>query len=625
MEVATDSAALVSRPATGLEAAAQPSPAVANAAAAAAAAAAGQPSPVELEHALGFNARTPHTVAIHPTALPQELVHACGKLLVLAKPDDVHMQSLLRGHDAWVSALTISPSGRYIASGQEASQSTKGLRGTVVVWDYATKTPVHHLPGHHHGVTHLAFSPDERWLASTGLDGRTFIWDMHSGELAGGVKDVTDSERASEVLWGTIEEPGTRRQAYTFFALYNTGVRRCVWRFDVKRMQHSLSQDVFRVPGAGGRIGGFVREYTCGALSGGQLLCGTASSDVVVFNTETLLYVTSFSVGAGSVASICVVPGSDSVLVGCGDGQLVRIHPAGGGGWEAAREVRLQGGIRHVCVAGDGASGVATTSVGVLYRFLTDALTATAAMQCHTGPILDLAFPSSHSDSFASSSASPPTVKVFSLSHYGVVCSVPCGARGDGAATCLSYAPHAPDTLVMGMESGALHAYCVAAPEGRLQWSIATAHRGCVTSLAVTDRCVLSAGQDGVARVWSLASRQCVATVEHHRKPVTAILPDATSPSIFHTCSTDKTIMTFDMAQMEGTPRRPTRLTHKSDPSSQGFVALAQRTAGERELIAASADGVIQYAAHPPHPLPVLSTPLFVPSGSLTLTILMLC
>eukprot|EP01061_Rhynchopus_euleeides_P034939 TRINITY_DN58940_c0_g1_i1.p1 TRINITY_DN58940_c0_g1~~TRINITY_DN58940_c0_g1_i1.p1 ORF type:complete len:189 (+),score=51.23 TRINITY_DN58940_c0_g1_i1:30-569(+) len=85
--------------------------------------------------------------------------------------------------------------------------------------------------------------------------------------------------------------------------------------------------------------------------------------------------------------------------------------------------------------------------------------------------------------------------------------------------------------------------------------------------------------------------------MQNHTRPVTSVLPDVTSASIFHTCSMDKTIMTFDLTQKDSNQnsKAPRRLTYKSDPESAGFTSIAQRRTGEREIIAGGADGVIQF------------------------------
>ena len=589
-------------------------------------------SPLELEHALGFNGRCPRSVALHPTAVPGEVVYAVGQLVILTSLEDVHQQHLLRGHDAWVSCVVISSSGRYVASGQQASKA-KGAQGYIVIWDYATKRAVCQLAGHAGGTIDVSFSPDERWLLSTGADGRTFLWEVSTGHQAGGIRDITDNEKAASVVWGTIDEPGTRRQSYNFYVTYNTGVRSCQWRFDIKTMQHRLHQDVFHVPGSGGKLGGFVRTYQCAALTGGLLVCGTASSDVVIFSTESLQYKTSFQVGGGGVKSIVSLPDSFSVLVGTGDGKLTKItgNLHNEREWSAIREVQLAGCVTHIDLSSDGTEALVMTAVGAMYRVLCADLTASLFMESHTGSVVDVAFPYDRSDSFATAAtpsgvtyqpsakqgtaaqvASGPSaasatsslttaerslVKIWSLSDYSVISEI-SQAPGGGTPTRLAFS-RVPNLLVTGWSTGAIHAHDVSSKEATLKWSLPSAHKGEVVCLTVTPQCIISAA-DGIVRVWTLSSRECVAVLQHHTRPVTAVLPDVTAPSLFHTCAMDKTIMTFDMAQRDGNPnsKAPKRLTYKSDPDGAGFTDIAQRGTGEREIVCTCEDGTVQYVDH---------------------------
>ena len=53
----------------------------------------------------------------------------------------------------------------------------------VIVWDLLEARQVFNLFGIREGVTALAFSPDERFLAACGQDGTMFVWDMQVGGL----------------------------------------------------------------------------------------------------------------------------------------------------------------------------------------------------------------------------------------------------------------------------------------------------------------------------------------------------------------------------------------------------------------------------------------------------------
>ena len=97
-----------------------------------------------------------------------------------------------RGGDGIVSAVALSPDGRWAASAYEPKQITQARVGAapfptaavpvaLKIWDAETDKERFSLAGHTNGVYQLAFSRDGRWLASAGLDVK--IWDVSTGKL----------------------------------------------------------------------------------------------------------------------------------------------------------------------------------------------------------------------------------------------------------------------------------------------------------------------------------------------------------------------------------------------------------------------------------------------------------
>lgn len=94
---------------------------------------------LELEHLCGLTNRFFNTVKFHPIHNSVYL-YPVGSVLVIEDINDPHNQDFLRGHDAEISALTISNNGKMVATGQRGSERRKGKVAPVIIWDFEKRT-----------------------------------------------------------------------------------------------------------------------------------------------------------------------------------------------------------------------------------------------------------------------------------------------------------------------------------------------------------------------------------------------------------------------------------------------------------------------------------------------------
>jgi WD40 repeat protein/tRNA A-37 threonylcarbamoyl transferase component Bud32 len=93
----------------------------------------------------------------------------------------------LRGHADFVRAVAFSPDGRWLASSGDARDRN------VIVWDVAKREQVRVLAGHTEVVFSLAFSGDGGLLASGSSDGTVRLWDTATWSDAGVLKQGSNA------------------------------------------------------------------------------------------------------------------------------------------------------------------------------------------------------------------------------------------------------------------------------------------------------------------------------------------------------------------------------------------------------------------------------------------------
>jgi len=79
------------------------------------------------------------------------------------------------GHSAWVTAVAVSPDGRFVVSGSKDR--------TLKVWDLEQRTEIHTLSGHKDSVRTLAITSDSSYVISGSDDSTIKVWSLRGGGL----------------------------------------------------------------------------------------------------------------------------------------------------------------------------------------------------------------------------------------------------------------------------------------------------------------------------------------------------------------------------------------------------------------------------------------------------------
>lgn len=486
-----------------------------------------------------------------------------------------HQQEFLHGHDEDISALAVSPSGQFIATGQVGSHGVKGYEAKVIIWDYSSRTVVYRLHGHTAAITSLAFSCDDRFLASTDADHKLYVWDMDSGDVLAG---LTHDRLCNRVTWlaDATDDGRGRKAAYHFVACFETSARLYRMDYNLRSLQYSITNDPFSIPASG-----LVRNFTGAVVDRADKYAylGSTSGDVSIFNVQSKVFRHRVQVSTSGISSLYL--SGSTLYVGCGDG-LLKTYTVEGHSLEPDAAIQLSGRVSSIDISPDGAEIIAGSSDGLIYRALTtDLRSFTVSSTSVTGSLTGASFGGASNEMFTTASGDGK-VFTWNLSTYDPV-SVSGGVAKGVKPTKVAWS-HDGSKLVAGWDDGFVRAYD--AQSGRQEWVIVTAHRGAVTALAWTAGYIASGGEDGCLRVWSPTSRELIAQFGEHRKGIVSIVPDVVQPKLIHTASQDRAILTFDL--------EAERRVNYHTISDGALTAMVQRTTGEQELITASLDGVIR-------------------------------
>ncbi|CAM9185089.1 unnamed protein product, partial [Ectocarpus fasciculatus] len=128
---------------------------------------------MQLERALGLTTTSNAALATLPSG---QLVYVAGCVAVLFDPE-LNVQKGLFKIDHAITAVCVSPDGRYLALGSRAAEAN------VYVYDIANGDELAELKGHKFGVGCMCFSPDNKMLVTCGFkaDKQMLCWNWRAG------------------------------------------------------------------------------------------------------------------------------------------------------------------------------------------------------------------------------------------------------------------------------------------------------------------------------------------------------------------------------------------------------------------------------------------------------------
>jgi len=478
---------------------------------------------VELEHAIGYSGGLRRSLYYHPNG--KDAVYVSGGCIVVTDLSDPHNQIFLRGHDGPITCIAMSPSGAYLCSGQT------GTNADVIVWNFETKTLLHRFNVHDHGVADVAFSDDEKLLATVGdiVDKQIYVWDMSNGAVV--ANKFASPDPTDVICWGGHEKD-IKRRATQNYVLCSAGAKEIkLW---------TLNPYTGDFASEACNLGAQVRDWTgiCFSPDCDFIYAASTTGDFLCVQVRSLNVRTIYSVCSGGCGSISSLP-DGNVLVGGGDGS-VTLFSGSGEQLVDERRAQIMGGVNALSISVDGSQALAGTAQGYIYSLTLPDMTTTLHSENPPAGVNCVAFPIGVSDRFVTGCADG-TIRVWDLNDY----TVPTRAfvRDAGEPTCVSYAI---ECIVSGWQDGGIR--CHDCETGELLWQIRDAHRGGVTALSVShnQRFFISGGMEGDVRVWDIKSRDMVCNLKEHKQMVTQVVCFA-DDTLALSCSRDKSIMCWDL------------------------------------------------------------------------------
>lgn len=454
---------------------------------------------LELQAVIGFKGTVQASLILHPDQ--EHLIFPLGCTIVLRNLLK-KTQSFLQGHDNQVNCITVSKSGKLLASGQKTYM---GFPADVIIWDFNQRRELHRLSLHKVAVTSLSFSNNEMYLATLGGqdDNSLVVWEVERGLAVCGTPAAADTAHCVKFFNNTE------------FSLVTAGnYHVTVWQFDLpnkklRPVQANLGQ---------------MKRVTTNVLVDHNdtfVYCGTSSGDLLQVDLSRGLFKQLCPKGGAGrafprgVTSSALLPDGD-ILVGTGDGVVARIQAE-------TLNVKLQckvlGGVTSIALTNDGTHFFCGTTLSNIYWVDVDTLTAELRNTCHHERINAIAFPVGYSEVFATCSITDIRVWQATTRQELLRIQVP-----NMECFCIDFMRDGR-SIISGWSDGKIRAFLP--QSGKLLFAINDAHKNGVTALASSSDCgqIVSGGMEGEVRVWRIGQQTQTmdASLKEHRGRVWCI------------------------------------------------------------------------------------------------------
>ncbi|KAG5279889.1 hypothetical protein AALO_G00082690 [Alosa alosa] len=454
---------------------------------------------LELEVVIGFNGHVFSGMVAHPDR--EHLIYCLG-CNVIIKSLLTNKKDILYGHTNNVSCVTVSKSGRYVASGQVTFM---GFKADVIIWDFSKKCIHARLQLHKAKVEAIAFSPRDKYLVTLGGqdDSTVVVWNVETKEAICG--SPASAHSAGHCL--TVQFCNNTDDV---FASAGCGTIR-VWELDLANRKIRATEC---------QTGQLKRIVKCIEIQhdDAYFYCGTTSGDILKVNMKTRLLNSFGPVKQKFIKGVIAmkVLKTGDLLVGSGDGILTLCSESN---FKTLKQVQLEGGVTSVTLRGEGQQFFVGTEASQIYRFNYVDFKEKLIVTSHSSAVWDVAFPYGSSELFATCSENNIRVWHTETSKEMLRISVP-----NMTCNAISFTPDGK-SIMSAWSDGKIRGFT---PEtGQLKLTVHNAHTIGVTAIAITrdNSRIVSGGGEGQVRVWEILadSHSLLETMKEHKASINCI------------------------------------------------------------------------------------------------------
>ncbi|XP_022914302.2 cilia- and flagella-associated protein 52 [Onthophagus taurus] len=516
---------------------------------------------LELHSIIGFDGGIIRGFVVHPNG--EHVVYPLGNKISI-QHWATKKQDFLSGHTNTISAVAVSPSGKYIASGQI---NHIGFKAKVILWDFDERCLVAEHEIHKVRVESICFSINDRYLISLGGRdcGSIVVWDVESRQPLCGNQASSGTQGDAVVVY-----PTNKREA-CFISGGECTLQ--IWKID---------REARNVRGINITLAKLKRLIMCIDLNERDEICycGTSTGDVLKIrlnfhhDVEVLdpvkrpILMGSFSkhpqkplpegcieLYSQGIRAIKLI-GKEELLIGGGDGTIdivqerrVHIKPAKTVAYKLCSTPEL------FVLKSTKINGIPTsfnifqndqlfvgTNCCELYSINLTTFQTVLLITCHKSTIFDVAFPYHFSEVFAT--ASQDDVRIWSVATQMELLRI-CVPN---FICCKVVFAHDGKSIYTGWNDGVIRAFTPLT--GRLIFAIPNSHNKGVSALAVTHhgRTLISGGCEGQVRLWKITPlhNELMCVLKEHKGPVSAVHINASDDEAA-SASTDGTCIIWDV------------------------------------------------------------------------------